>query len=130
MENKFDLVKSYLINLGFAIQHEDADEQLVVITDEEQGINQLVIDCEDPLLIFEQYIGEISNDTTDVYKRLLQINRELVHGAFALDADANRLLFRDTLEVDNLDQNEVKGTLTALSLAMVEFGSELIEFCK
>ena len=130
MESKFDQVKSYLSNLGFVIQLEDAESELVVVTDEDHGFNHLVIDCEEPLLIFEQYIGHIKNDNGDSYKRLLQINRELVHGAFVLDSEENRLLFRDTLEVDNLDENEVKGTLTALSLAMVEFGSELIEFCK
>ena len=130
MENKFELVKSYLDHLGYLPQSEDPAEELVVVTFEEEGIYNLIIDCEPPLLVFEQFIGTIENESQEIYKRLLQINRQLVHGAFALDEEKNRLLFRDTLQIENLDENEVQGTLTALSLAMAEFGNELVTMCQ
>jgi len=124
----FEKVKEYLLEMGFAIDHEDAGEELVVVNDEERGVNHLVVDCEEPILILEQVILSLPDATQETYKRLLQINRSLVHGAFVLDDTGKTLLFRDTLQLANLDQNELEGSIDALSLALAEFGGELLAF--
>jgi hypothetical protein len=59
---------------------------------------------------------------------LLQINREVVHGAFVLNEDASMLLFRDTLQLSNLDHNELEGSLNALSVALIENTDELLSW--
>ena len=130
MENKFDRLKSFVQNLGFEVASEHYDEQIILISEESKGIVNLVIDIEDPIVIFEQLIGTIREESIVIYKHLLQMNRTLVHGAFVLDEDNDRLLFRDTLQVENLDENEVDGTLSALSLAMAEYGNTLLRICK
>lgn len=124
----FEKVKGYLLKMGFAVEHEDPNEELVVVSDEERGISHLVLDCEDPILIMEQVIIPLASASGDVYKRLLQLNRELVHGAFVLDDLGKTLLFRDTLRLENLDPNELEGSIDALSLALAENGAELISF--
>ena len=124
----FEKVKEYLLEMGFTIDQEDGGEELVVVNDEERGVNHLVVDCEDPILILEQVILALPNAPAETYKRLLQINRSLVHGAFVLDDSGETLLFRDTLQLANLDQNELEGSIDALSLALAEFGSELLDF--
>ena len=68
--------------------------------------------------------------SSDFCKRLLQINRTLVHGAFVLDEEGTTLLFRDTLQLENLDRNELEGSIDALSLAMAEYGGELVSFAR
>ena len=130
MESHFEQVKGYLKNLGFEIASENIEDEILLISDEERGILNLVIDCVEPILVFEQFIGIIREDSAETYKRLLQMNRQLIHGAFVLDSDSDRLLFRDTLQLKNLDENEVEGTLSALSLAMSEYGHKLIKICK
>jgi len=124
----FEKVKEYLLEMGFTIDQEDGKEELVVVNDEERGVNHLVVDCEDPILILEQVILALPNATAETYKRLLQINRSLVHGAFVLDDSGETLLFRDTLQLANLDHNELESSIDALSLALAEFGSELLAF--
>lgn len=126
----FEKVKSYLQELEYEIVHEDAAEELVLIDKEEQGIKNLMLDCEDPILIVEQYLLEFKAGSKDIFERLLKKNREIVHGAFVLDQSGKKLLFRDTLQLENLDLNELEGTLNALSLLMGEFYNELIEFSK
>ncbi len=127
----FEQVKAYLQELDFAITTEDLSEELVVIDDEDQGINHLVIDCEDPILILEQFIFEIKKDPqVNMLKRLLQLNRTLVHGAFAIDDSGTKVLFRDTLQLENLDLNELEGSINALSVAMAENMNELISLAK
>jgi hypothetical protein len=122
----FNTVKAYLQELRLSIVSEDSAACLVVVEDEERGIKNLIVDCEDPLLIFEQMILPVSAHPGDLFRRLLQMNRTLVHGAFVLDEDSKRVLFRDTLQLTNLDLNEVEGTIEALSLALAEHAEELL----
>jgi len=124
----FDTVKQYLLDLNLSIVDEDPGEGLVVVEDEERGVKNLVVDCEDPILVFEQIIMPVPSNPGDLYQRLLKMNRNVIHGAFALDEDGQMVLYRDTLQLANLDVNEVQGTIEALSLALAEFGDDLIAF--
>jgi hypothetical protein len=126
----FEKVKDFLLDMGFVMSQEDSQEELIVIDDEERAIKNLVIDCESPILILEQVIMPMPQDSSDFCKRLLQMNRTLVHGAFVLDDEGTTLLFRDTLQLENLDRNELEGSIDALSLALAEYGSELVSFAR
>jgi len=126
----FEKVKDFLLDMGFVMSHEEPHEELVVIDDEDRGIKNLVIDCEAPILILEQVIMSMPESSSDFCKRLLQINRTLVHGAFVLNEEGTALLFRDTLQLENLDRNELEGSIDALSLAMAEYGGELVSFAR
>ncbi len=126
----FEKVKMYLLELGYDIVSEDTEEELVVVDNEENGIKNLLVDCEDPILIFEQYLLDIKTSDPDVYKKLLVKNREIVHGAFALDEEGKKLIFRDTLQLENLDLNEIEGTLNSLALLLSEYYNELIAYSK
>ena len=126
----FEKVKDFVLDMGFAISHEDPKEELVVIDDDDRGIKNFVIDCEAPILILEQVIIPMPENSSDFCKRLLQINRTLVHGAFVLDEDGTTLLFRDTLQMENLDRNELEGSIDALSLALAEYADELVTFAR
>jgi len=130
MSGHFEKVKGYLTELGFDIASEDTEEEIIVINDESQGINNLIIDCEHPILVLEQFIFALKNGNEELLKRLLQMNREIVHGAFALDETGSHVLFRDTLQLDNLDLNELEGSIKSLALALAEFSDELINFAK
>ena len=126
----FEKVKDFILDMGFAISHEDPKEELVVINDDDRGIKNFVIDCEAPILILEQVIIPMPEGSSDFCRRLLQINRTLVHGAFVLDEEGTTLLFRDTLQLDNLDRNELEGSIDALSLALAEYADELVTFAR
>ena len=56
MDNQFQKVKEYLLELGHLIVLEDEAEGVLVVDDEEIGIKSLVIGCADPILIMEQYL--------------------------------------------------------------------------
>ena len=129
MAGHFERVKEYIVDLGFTIDEEIADEEIIVINDEDRGIHQLVIDCEDDLLVLEQLILKFPGEVTAaVYRRLLQMNRNFVFGAFVLNEEGDTLLYRNTLALDNLDLNELDTTINALSLGLAENGDELLRF--
>ncbi len=130
MANDFDKVRDYLIELDYSIVKEDKEDAVFVVESEVDGIKNLVIGCADPILIMEQHLFEITNPKNDVYKQLLVKNRDLVHGAFVLDEGGTKVLFRDTLQLENLDLNELEGSLNSLSLLLSEYSDEIIKFSK
>jgi len=130
MSENLQKVKIYLQELELSISSEDVAEELVVIDDEDKGIKNLIIDCEDPVLVLEQVIMDVPQKTDEFFKRLLQMNRTLVHGAFVLDDEGKKVIFRDTLQLENLDKNELEGSINALSIALAEYAGDLIEFSK
>jgi len=130
MNEHFNKVRSYVLDLGYTIVKEDSSEGIIIISDESEGINNLVIGCEDPILVMEQFIVEVKTNNPDIYKNLLQKNRDIVHGAFVLDESASKVIFRDTLQLENLDLNELEGSINSLSLLLSEYSSELITYSK
>ncbi len=130
MSEYFEKVKVFLVDMGYAISQENAAEELVIVNDEESGVKNLIVDCEDPILILEQMIMKVPGKSGDLFRRLLQMNRTLVHGAFVLDEEGKMVLFRDTLRLENLDQNELEGSIKALGLALAENAEELLSFSK
>ena len=130
MSEHLDRVKGYLLDLDLTIVAENEADTLVVVDDEDNGIKQLVIDCEPPIVILEQLIGDVPPEPGDLFTRLLQMNNTLVHGAFALDETGRRIFYRDTLQLANLDLNELEGSIRALSLALAENGAELLAYWK
>ena len=129
MSENLDLVKGYLLDIDLNIVSEDEAEELIVVEDEENGIRNLIIDCEPPIVILEQLIMDAPEVPGEFFKRLLQMNRTMVHGAFVLDdEDGRRVIFRDTLQLEKLDRNELEGSIRSLELALAENGAELLEY--
>ena len=93
MSERFDQVKDYVLELGLVIDQEIPEEEIVIVNDQDRGIQNLVIDCEDDVLVLEQLIMESRpNTSAEVYKRILQMNRGLVYGAFVLNEDGSSLI--------------------------------------
>ncbi|MFW5760346.1 MAG: YbjN domain-containing protein [Cyclobacteriaceae bacterium] len=130
MESNFEKVKNYLIELDYAIVHENADDQVFMVENDQAGIKNLVVACADTILILEQYLFTINQEKAEVYKKLLQKNRDIIHGAFVLDDSGAKIIFRDTLQLENLDLNELEGSLNSLELLLSEYSEELIKFSK
>jgi len=121
-------VKLFLVELGYHIVKEE--EGVFIIEKPESGISNLFIACQEPILIAEQVLCRIGKKQVEVYKRLLQKNRDIIHGAFAIDPTGEYLLFRDTLQIENLDFNELEATLNSLELLLFEYSSEIIDISK
>ncbi|MCF8715597.1 YbjN domain-containing protein [Joostella atrarenae] len=130
MKNHFNITRDFLLELDFNITHENPEEGVLVIQKENSGIRNLIVGVAPPILIMEQYLFKINNQSEAVFKNLLQKNRDIIHGAFALDESGNKVIFRDTLQVENMDLNELEAALNSLSLLMSEYSDKIIEFSK
>jgi len=128
--SSFLKVKEYLLDLEYNIVAQDEAEEMVIIEKPEEGIFNMVVDCEDPILIIEQHIFDLKEENPEVFVKLLQKNREIIHGAFVLDETGKKVLFRDTLQLENLDKNEIEGSLNSLSLLLSEYSYEILTFAR
>jgi len=130
MASNFEKVKDYLLELDYRIVSENEEETLFIVEKEESGIVNLMIDCDEPTLVIEQHLFDLNTPDLDVMQRLLMKNREIVHGAFVLDDSGKKVIFRDTLQLQNLDLNELEASINSLELLLSEFANEIIEFSK
>ena len=130
MNSYFEQVQGYLLDLDFNILNENEEEGVFWVENEDAGIHNLVIGCLDPILVMEQFLFEIKNESNEIYKSLLIKNRDIIHGAFVLDETGKKVIFRDTLQLENLDLNELEGSINSLSLLLSEYSDELIKFSK
>ena len=126
----FALIHTYLVELGFDVHHQEEASNLLVVSRPELGIDHLVLGCGEPLLIMEQYLLELPAPDCTIYQRLLQKNRDIIHGAFVLDDSGLKVIYRDTLQLDFLDRSALEAVLNSLALVLSEFGDELIGFSK
>jgi hypothetical protein len=130
MREQFKTIKNYLIELNYNITHENEEEGVLVIQDHDKGISNLILGIASPILVMEQYIFKISNPSESVFQQLLQKNRDIVHGAFVLDESGEKVIFRDTLQIENIDLNELEGSINSLSLLLSEYSENIIQFSK
>jgi uncharacterized protein YjfI (DUF2170 family) len=130
MKNHFNITRDFLLELNFNITTENSEDGIMVVQKENSGIKNLILGVAPPILIIEQFIFTINNQSEKIFKSLLQKNRDIIHGAFVLDETGKKVIFRDTLQIENLDLNELEGSLNSLSLLMSEYSDHIIEFSK
>jgi len=126
----FKKVESFISKLGYSVSYQNEKEGIFLIESEQDGIKNLIIGVAPPILIMEQYIFTLKRDDPNVLKSLLQKNRDIIHGAFALDEGGEKVIFRYTLQIENLDMNEFEGALNSLGLLLSEYYEQIIEFSK
>lgn len=131
MNDYFEKVQGFLLDLDYNIVNSNEEDGVMWVENEEAGIQNLVVGCLDPILVMEQFLFEIkAENADDIYRKLLIKNRDIIHGAFVLDETGKKVIFRDTLQLENLDLNELEGSLNSLRLLLNEYSDELIEFSK
>jgi len=130
MKDYYACVKGFLQNLQLDIKKENSKEGIFIVNNEPEGIFHLIICVAYPIVIFEQFIFEIKEDGNHVYKSLLQKNRDIIHGAFVLDDTGRKVIFRDSLQIENLNQNEFEATINSLSVLLSEYSEQIINFSK
>ncbi|MGV0925558.1 YbjN domain-containing protein [Empedobacter tilapiae] len=128
--NYFSKIENFIQNINYTITYKDEKEGVFMIENLLDGVQNLIVGIAPPVIIFELYLFTITNDNLEMLKALLMKNRDIIHGAFAITEDGNKVIYRYTLQIATLDQNEFEATLNSLSLLMSEYSAQLIEFSK
>jgi len=100
--------------IGYEVRRED----VVVVREEESGIS-ITIDAEDELICLIMEVMDVPLDKREAfYQALLELNDKSLHGAFSIND--SKVFFRENLEAENLDPNELENSLTAMFIFIIK----------
>lgn len=124
MATREDL-ESYLVRLG--MPYDEIEKGLWVIHDEHEGIGNIVVHFAPPVAIFRVKLMDFERDDAGLFRRLLELNAsEMVSGAYGIEDHS--VVVVETLQMENLDFNEVQAAVDSLSLAITDHYKFLREF--
>ncbi|MDR2102954.1 MAG: YbjN domain-containing protein [Treponema sp.] len=114
-ENK---IEQYLIDLMFT--YREVEDNIWYVDDEEHGLEGVAIVYTEPLVTIRTVVMAAPKENRlELFTKLLELNAsEMIHGAYALEAD--QIVLIDTLEYDTMDYTEFRATLDAFSLALTQ----------
>jgi hypothetical protein len=128
--NTIETIEDFALRLDCKILYKDEQSGILKIDNQADGIHNLILGFAPPILIMEQYLFTFREGNTEMFKKLLQKNRDTIHGAFVISEEGNRVLVRYTMQLQNLDFNEFESALNSLGLLVSEFSQQIIDFSK
>jgi len=128
--NNIETIEEFALRLNCKILYRNEQSGILKIDNQPDGIHNLILGIAPPILIMEQFLFSFKEDNIGMFKKMLQKNRDTIHGAFVISEEGNRVLFRYTMQLQNLDFNEFESALNSLGLLISEFSQEIIDFSK
>jgi hypothetical protein len=118
-------IESFLFRMQ--LEHEQpADDMWLVQTNGEDGV-RLVVHHSPPILLLRLKVLEVPEDErqcAELYRRLLELNAtDLLHASYGIE-DEDVILY-DTLELENLDFNEVQASVDSMQMALASHREQL-----
>ena len=118
-------IEQYLIDLMYTYQQ--VEQNLWLIDDEDHSLNGVAIAHTDALVSFRVVVMDDSrNNAHELHARLLELNADLIHGAYALAG--GKVLLVDTLEYDTMDYGDFRAVLDAFGVALAQHYPVLSQF--
>jgi hypothetical protein len=119
-------IEIYLDDCGFPF--EQVSEGVWRVESSENNVSNIIMSYEDPILLLRVNLMKIPVSNREAfYERLLRLNAtEIPHGAFGIENDIVVLI--DTLQVENLDRNELQASVDSLGFTVAQYYNELKEY--
>jgi hypothetical protein len=111
----------------FTINAKKIDESAWQSETPDGSVDNLIILYYPPQIIFRIKVASIPKDNQlKFFKRLLELNSTILHGAYAVDG--NSVVLIDTLETEHLDPNEFQASIDSLAYSVAEHSRMLSKF--
>lgn len=109
-------IENYLVVSGYP--HERIGEGMWRVSDEVDEIDNIIVVITGNVLTCQVKLFDLpENASNELLRRMLEMNAvDLVHGAFALNGTS--VLLTESLELDNLDRNELQATIEAMAMGI------------
>ncbi|MBA4144814.1 MAG: molecular chaperone Tir, partial [Cytophaga sp.] len=111
--NHFEKIEDFALRLHCRILYKSEENGIFKIDNPSDGIHNLILGIAPPILIMEQFLFSFKEDNLDMFKKLLQKNRDTIHGGFVINEEGDRVLFRYTMQLQNIDFNEFESALNS-----------------
>jgi hypothetical protein len=119
-------VEIYLDDCGCPF--EKVSEGMWRVESPENKVDNIIVSYADPVLVFRINLMKIPGQKREAfYARLLQLNAtEIPHGAFGIEGEL--VVLSDTLQLENLDRNELQASIDSLAFTVAQYYNELKSF--
>ena len=110
------------------LDYKTVGEGIWVLNLEDQGIDNLVINHEPPVIVLRIKLMDAPEKKREqFFQRLLELNlTDLIHGAYALEE--NNVVLVDSLQSEHLDLNELEASIESLAFAATQNYVELSSY--
>ncbi|MEE9382961.1 MAG: CesT family type III secretion system chaperone [Nannocystaceae bacterium] len=122
-----DTVESYLIQTGTS--HEKIDDTTWVVQLDDERHSRIAVKIQAPILLFSTSIFEVLPETEDregLFRTLLELNSELLHGAYALQE--RRVVLSGAQQLESVDLSEFQATLDDMGMALDNHLDKLVRW--
>lgn len=111
-------IESFLMDMD--LSYKELEEHTWIIDEEEEGIGNIIIRYEDPVILFRVKVLNLPPvNKEEFYKKILELNAtDMLYGAYGLEGD--NIVIINTLAAENLDFNEFQSTIESISMALME----------
>jgi len=119
-----DKLESYLLQME--LPNEPLGDGTWVLSPESLRDNRIVVKVVDPIVLFTTPIFKVDEATPNreqLFRRLLELNEELLHCAYGLDGD--QILLSGAHPLENLDYNEFQAMVDDISMSLDRHLDEL-----
>jgi hypothetical protein len=122
-------VEAYLGRLNRRFETVEAQEGTFLVHSSER-MPPIAMRVDPPLVVFRVHIGDVPiPDNVALFRKLLELNaRALVHSSFGLED--RRIVLSSSLELENLDFNEMQATLDEFDMTLAQQVPILSELSK
>lgn len=109
-------IETYLLAAGYP--YERIGEGMWRVADEADGVDNIIIVITGSVLTCQVKLFELPEQVpAQLFRRMLEMNAyDLVHGAFGVAE--NNVILIDSLELNNLDHNELQATIEGLAMGV------------
>lgn len=112
-----DTIEGFLADLG--LTYKRIQPNMWMVEDASRSVRNIVVHLDDPVVVFRVKLLDLppQGRHENLFRELLQLNaNEMVQGAYGLEGTS--VVVVDSLQAENLDQNELQGSIDALALAV------------
>ena len=113
-------IEQYLIDL--MITYQQIDSNLWLLDDEGRSLQGVAVMHAEPLVIIRAEIMDVpKGNVFELYTKLLELNAsDVIHGAYALDSDNQKIVLIDTLLYNSMDYDNFRASLDSFGLALAQ----------
>ena len=114
------MIEGYLIDSGMA--YDAVGDGLWIVHDESEHVDNIVIHHSHPIVVFRVKLMDAPGDAVAraaLFEDLLRLNAtDMVSGAYGLEDNA--VVITETLQAENLDENEFQAALDGITLGIAQ----------
>ncbi|MBD3308238.1 hypothetical protein GF339_17465 [candidate division KSB3 bacterium] len=116
-------IEIYLDDCGFPF--EVVSEGIWRVESPDNNVTNIILSYQEPILLLRVNLMNIPDTKRETfYERLLCLNAtDIPHGAFGIEDE--RVVLIDTLQVENLDRNELQASIDSLGFTVAQYYNEL-----